>query len=210
MSRTRTLPVVVAAVAAGLGLHAPAAHAADPMPPANQNLQQVKKGEHVETRQITANQAEWGKIAEYFCSLDGHTPAINPQQSLAGARDQFSDAGIEAYDAAVRTTPLLHHDDPYLIARRVTMGSQGGSYQAPVGATKADVLRQWRYNVCEIDAYRTQWVAVLKKLNERLSIGLKPGLTSEAALKSFYDQKMQKIVTVLKAEQQRHGSDTDW
>jgi len=210
MSRTRTLPVVVAAAAVGLGLLASAAHA-DPTPPAGQNLQQVEKGEQAQAQQVTANRSEWVKIAEYFCSLDGHTPAINPQQSLAGARDQFSDAGITAYDDAVRTSPLTYLDDPIIIARQVTMSPfSDSSYQAPAGATKADVLRQWRYNVCEVDAYRAQWVAVVKKLTEQLGTGLKPGLTTEAALRHFYDQKMETIVTVLKAEQTRHGFDTDW
>lgn len=210
MSRTHTLPAVLAAAAVGLGLLASAAHA-DPTPPAGRNLQQVEKGEQAQAQQVTANQSEWGKIAEYFCSLDGHTPAINPRQSLAGARDQFSDAGITAYYDAVRTSPLTSLDDPYIIARQVTLGPlSDASYQAPAGATKADVLRQWRYNVCEVDAYRAQWVAVLKKLTEQLSTGLKPGLTTEAALKRFYDQKMETIVTVLKAEQTRHGFDTDW
>jgi len=210
MSRTRTLPAVIAAAAVGLDLLAPAAHA-DPTPPAGQNLQQVQEADQAQAQQAAANQSEWGKIAEYFCSLDGQTPAINPQQSLTGARDQFSDAGITAYDDAIRTFPVTYLDDPYIIARQVTMGPlSDGSYQAPFGATKADVLRQWRYNVCEVDAYRTNWVAALKKITEQLSTGLKPGLTTEAALRSFYEQKMETIVTVLKAEQARHGFDTDW
>ncbi|KAA8887524.1 hypothetical protein F3087_17765 [Nocardia colli] len=156
-------------------------------------------------KQAAKNERTWFRIADLFCSVGGEP--INPQKDLAGSRKQFSDSGIREYDAAFKITPLQYRGgyDAVDAARSDIMG-KGSKFAPPLGSTDADLLRQWRYGMCNSDEFRREWSNALKTEQERLGTKLKPGMDTDAAILDLYDEKMDRMLKVLKAEEK---DDTD-
>ncbi|GAA5085559.1 hypothetical protein [Nocardia iowensis] len=95
---------------------------ADPPPPANQDEAEVQEG--MEEQEEEESTAEWGTVVEKFCELEPGVGPIDPNKDLEGARKQFSDAGIQAYDEAYRMSPLEFTQDPVPLVRAALLGPE--------------------------------------------------------------------------------------
>ena len=206
-------PVVTLLALAVLGLPVTAAHAdTGPTNPAADETYATQTENDARSQELAQARITFTPeaIATVFCRIDGKAP-LNPgaaDNGIAAAAAQFSDTGIEDYWDAYKADPMNYQDDPAEVALSVVL-YPGGDFAPPSSATKFDKLRQWRYDLCTNDQFRSRWATALRNAKGKLATGFKPGMRNEAAMLDFYDKKQQSLIKALDDEQARNDHDGD-